>query len=97
MREINLNSIQNVAVQITKRGGGNVDTTSANFQVYDEDDVSVQGVTDDVTPIVIVDALLDTSSGYSEGGTYKIKYTVVIGTETLIRWVRRRIKEHYLS
>ena len=103
MKELNKGAIKSIPIQVTKRGGGVLTVASANFQVFDEDDSSVQDsgvatISGNGTSLVTLDGIVDTSAvGFVEGGTYKAKFTVVIGSEAFVEIAEREVKENVIA
>jgi hypothetical protein len=70
-----------------KHAGGNVTLTSATFQVFDKDKVSVQAqaaatLSDNGTATPDVYGLVDcTAAGFTDGEYYDVLFLITIGSE----------------
>ncbi len=100
------NEIKNAWIQIEEREGETftVDTGAGNtvFDVVDGEDVVKQAsadatVSDNNTALVKVRGLVDTTvAGFVDGSSYKIRFTVTIGSEVLKGHIPMKVGEEKL-
>jgi hypothetical protein len=96
------NEIKNVWIQIEERDGGTITTTSQTFDVVDGDDAEKQpsgaaSIQNNGTALVQIFGKVDTSiSAFVDGSAYKVRFTIVIASETYKVHVPIRIGEQRL-
>jgi hypothetical protein len=94
--------IKNVWIQIEERDGGTITTTSQTFDVVDGDDAvkQVSGpatVQNNGSALVQIFGKVNTSvAALADGTAYKVRFTVVISSETYKAHVPIRIGEQRL-
>jgi len=85
------NEIKPVWITVYERDGATVTVATADFEVFDTAGASKQAsasatITDNGTATPDISGVVDTSvAAFTAGSTYKVQFTVVIGTNTYIR------------
>ena len=89
------NEIKNVWIRIEDRDDAAFTITNdAVFQVYDEDGTSVQAQgSATVSSDKIYGLVNTTTTGFIAGGSYEVKFTYHIGSETYIDFVHIKLQE----
>jgi hypothetical protein len=85
---------KNVWIEISERDDASFTISSATFEVLDTDGNSVQASGDATISSTRIYGLVDTSTDdFSDGESYEVKFTYVIGSETYIDKVAIKLEE----
>jgi len=85
---------KNVWIEVSERNNESFTITSATFEVFDKDGTSVQDSASATISTHKIYGLVDTTtSDFTAGESYEVKFTYVIGSETYIDTVPIKLEE----
>lgn len=88
------NEKKNIWIEVSERDGGSFTINSATFEVLNDSDVIVQASSSATIDGAKVYGLVDTTaSGFTQGNSYKVKFSYIIGSETYINIVSIKLEE----